>query len=733
MKLSKLYDRSKVLVLVTIVLASLAMMISYPFIHNTATDTTVDTTVDRSEEIYNTVFMSTLPRYYELMKKQTPDVQPYEVFLKEPTEETISKIGQPITDAIHDQLLSLNEQYARLTYYVYDQKSKAYITNAEDHVDILKDIGSKGDATYAWYLSFSFDDNGIISVQASNPNDHSASWISSQYQSSMRSLFSSSNMRLYTEYDDSGVYTVYFDEIKDSQLQTPKNTTFVFALTLDDMTKLFPVEVQASAYQSFYYREAIMPFYFLIFTGVALLIFLRYKGDPKELPLYPLFKKIPMELHAFLLFMSLPLISEIGGMMVESTMASEHMFFINGKANNLFGYIYLLVFENYLLWFLGYTYITYFMIAFKDMWKRKAWREYFATRRFLHWCRVKWHNTLDFVKQIDLTENDDKRIFVALSINFVVLSCFIMMWGFGLFFLLVYSLFLFVFAKKYMKSIRHDYANLLDVTKHIASGNLDNDIETDLGVFNDFKDHMVDIRTGFKEAVDEEVHSQRMKTELITNVSHDLKTPLTSIITYIDLLKKEDLSEEERKKYMDTLDRNSIRLKHLIEDLFEVSKANSGTMEVNCMNMDIVSLMRQVQVELEDQLHKKKLHIKNNFSDEKIMCYLDSQKTYRIFENLIGNIAKYAMKSTRVYVDIIDYEQRVDIILKNISAVEMNFDPEDITDRFTRGDASRNTEGSGLGLAIAKSFTELQGGTLRVSIDGDLFKVHLCFPKQTQE
>lgn len=733
MKLPNLCNKSKMLVLMTIVLASLCMMISYPFIHNSATDSVVDTSVDRSEAIYNTVFMSTLPRYYELMKKQTPDIQPYEVFLKEPSEETIRTIGQPITDSIHDQLLSLNEKYTRLSYYVYDQKSKAYITNDENHLGILKDIGSKGEAIYAWYLSFSFDDNGIISVQASNPNDHSASWISSQYQSSLRSLFSTSNMRLYSEYDDSGVYSVYFDEIKDSQLQTPKNTTFVFALTQADMIKLFPVDDQASIYQTFHYREAIMPFYFLIITGVALLIFLRYKGDPKELPLYSLFKMIPMELHAFLLFMSLPIVSEIGGMIVKSTFESEHIFLINGNASSLFGYIYLLVFENYLLWFLGYTYITYFIIAFKDMWKRKAWREYFATRRFLHWCRVKWHDTLDFVKQIDLTENDDKRIFVALSINFVVLSCFIMMWGFGLFFLLIYSLFLFVFAKKYMKSIRHDYANLLDVTKHIASGNLDNDIETDLGVFNDFKDHMVDIRTGFKEAVDEEVHSQRMKTELITNVSHDLKTPLTSIITYIDLLKNEDISEAERKKYMDTLDRNSIRLKHLIEDLFEVSKANSGTMEVNCMNMDIVSLMRQVQVELEDQLHKKKLHIKNNFSDEKIMCYLDSQKTYRIFENLIGNIAKYAMKSTRVYVDIIDYEQRVDIILKNISAVEMSFDPEDITDRFTRGDASRNTEGSGLGLAIAKSFTELQGGTLRVSIDGDLFKVHLCFPKQTQE
>lgn len=733
MKLPNLLTKTKSFVLITIALASLCMMLAYPFIHNSASVVTPNTTIDPSEELYDIVFSSTLPRYYELMKKQTPEVQPYEVFLKEPSEETIRTLGQPITDAIHDQLLYLKENYSLISYYVYDQKTNAYITNAEANLDILKDIGTKGDPVYAWYLSFSFDDNGIISIQASTPNDHSASWFSSQYQSATRALFSSSNMRLYTEYDDSGVYSIYFDEIKDSQLQTPKNTTFVFALTQDEMSKLFSIDNQSSSYDSYFYQEAIIPYYFLIFAGIALCIFLRFKADPMELPLYRWFKKIPMEVHAFLLFMTLPLVSEIGGLIVQSTVENQHIFLIHGNANSLFGYIYLLVFENYLLWFLGFTYITYFIIAFKDMWKRNAWREYFATRRFLHWCRVKWHNTLDFAKQIDLTENDDKRIFVALSINFVVLSFFIMMWGFGLFFLLVYSLFLFVFAKKYMKSIRHDYANLLDATKHIAGGNLDNDIETDLGVFNDFKDHMVDIRAGFKQAVEEEVHSQRMKTELITNVSHDLKTPLTSIITYIDLLKNDDLSESERKKYMETLDRNSIRLKHLIEDLFEVSKANSGTMNLDCMNMDIVSLMKQVQVELDGQLSKKKLRIKNNFSDEKIICYLDSQKTYRIFENLVGNIAKYAMKQTRVYVDITDYDNRVDIVLRNISAVEMDFDPEDITDRFTRGDASRNTEGSGLGLAIAKSFTELQGGTLRISIDGDLFKVHLCFPKQTQE
>lgn len=150
------------------------------------------------------------------------------------------------------------------------------------------------------------------------------------------------------------------------------------------------------------------------------------------------------------------------------------------------------------------------------------------------------------------------------------------------------------------------------------------------------------------------------------------------------------------------------------------------------MKVDIISLMKQVQVECEDALKKRKLSLRNTFSDDKIILLMDSQKTYRIFENLISNIGKYALRGTRVYIDIKDYESFVEISMKNISAQELNFDAKDITERFMRGDKSRNTEGSGLGLAIVKSFTELQGGTLNIQTDGDLFKVFLRFPKKTE-
>ena len=220
-----------------------------------------------------------------------------------------------------------------------------------------------------------------------------------------------------------------------------------------------------------------------------------------------------------------------------------------------------------------------------------------------------------------------------------------------------------------------------------------------------------------------------MKTELISNFSHDLKTPLTSIITYVDLLKKDDITEEERKLYIDTLDKKSQRLKFLIEDLFEVSKANSGNVKVNLVKVDIVELIKQSEFELEDKFNKSKLTVKNNFPEDKIVLSLDSQKTFRIFENLFNNVSKYAMENSRVYVDVIEDENEVTILIKNISADEMNFNSNEIIERFTRGDKSRNTEGSGLGLAIVKSFVELQNGRFNIDIDGDLFKAVIKFNK----
>ena len=220
-----------------------------------------------------------------------------------------------------------------------------------------------------------------------------------------------------------------------------------------------------------------------------------------------------------------------------------------------------------------------------------------------------------------------------------------------------------------------------------------------------------------------------MKTELITNVSHDLKTPLTAIITYVDLLKKEDLTEEQRQDYIRTLDKKSQRLKVLIEDLFEVSKATSDNIVMNFDDVDLVSLIKQVRLENEEKIEESTLDFRWNLPEEKCILTLDPQRTFRVIDNLIQNILKYSMPHSRVYIDMRDMEPEVRVSFKNMSAAEMNFSPEEITERFVRGDLSRNTEGSGLGLAIAQSFTELQKGTFQVETDGDLFKVTICWKK----
>ena len=341
------------------------------------------------------------------------------------------------------------------------------------------------------------------------------------------------------------------------------------------------------------------------------------------------------------------------------------------------------------------------------------------------WCRRIYQGLL----HIDLRDNASRVLLKLVLINFIILGFISLLWYWGLAALIIYSVILFLLLRKYVRKIQDQYQLLLQATNELAQGNLNGTIPEDLCVFEPFREEIDKIRTGFRKAVDEEVKSTKMKTDLITNVSHDLKTPLTAIITYVDLLKDPNLPAEDQKKYIQILDQKANRLKLLIEDLFEISKATSKTVQLNIVDVDIVSLLRQVKLELQDKIEATDLLFRWQLPEEKVVLPLDSQRTYRVFENLLVNITKYAMPHTRVYITMEDTENHVKISMKNISATELNFNPSEITERFVRGDASRNTEGSGLGLAIAKSFTELQGGRLEVFTDADLFTVEITFLK----
>lgn len=245
--------------------------------------------------------------------------------------------------------------------------------------------------------------------------------------------------------------------------------------------------------------------------------------------------------------------------------------------------------------------------------------------------------------------------------------------------------------------------------------------------FLNFAEDVANIQEGFKNAVDDAVKGERMKAELITNVSHDLKTPLTSIISYVELLKHEDLKNERAKGFIAVLYEKSYRLKHLIEDLIEASKASSGNLTVAKMRVDYKQLTLQAMGELEDKTNAAGLTFKLS-CDEPVFIDADGGHMWRILENLLSNVIKYAMRNSRIYVDIFKMDGYGVLVMKNISATPIDFDETRLTERFVRGDASRTTEGSGLGLSITQSLAEIQGGTFGIQVDGDLFKAIVSIP-----
>ena len=247
------------------------------------------------------------------------------------------------------------------------------------------------------------------------------------------------------------------------------------------------------------------------------------------------------------------------------------------------------------------------------------------------------------------------------------------------------------------------------------------------------EENLQSIQSGIQKAVDEQTRAERMKTELITNVSHDIKTPLTSIVNYVDLLEKEDIQPEKAKEYVDVLNRQSARLKKLTEDLVEASKASSGSLPVHLAPTDVNVLLSQLAGDYMEKLEDAQLEPIFRPAPSQPVIQADGQLLSRVLGNLFSNICKYAMPGTRVYFESAADENTVSLTFKNISKYELNIPAEELMARFVRGDRSRHTEGSGLGLSIAQSLTELQGGTFRLEIDGDLFKAVVTFPREQTE
>ena len=285
-----------------------------------------------------------------------------------------------------------------------------------------------------------------------------------------------------------------------------------------------------------------------------------------------------------------------------------------------------------------------------------------------------------------------------------------------------------IFIFRLLKAIA-DYDKIEEKLKEMYEGNNNDALERKefLPEFYQSVDYINDISNGFERAIQDRIKSERLKTELITNVSHDIKTPLTSIINYVDLLKKEDIRNEKANEYIEILDSKSQRLKKLIEDLVEASKVSTGNVKLQIEKINIVELLNQAIGEFEDKFEAKKLEILLEAKESEIYILADSRYMYRIVENLFSNISKYALENSRVYIDIIKKSNEVYIEMKNISKEKLNISAEELMQRFVRGDKSRTTEGSGLGISIAQNLTEIQKGVFNLKLDGDLFRVELIF------
>ncbi len=274
-------------------------------------------------------------------------------------------------------------------------------------------------------------------------------------------------------------------------------------------------------------------------------------------------------------------------------------------------------------------------------------------------------------------------------------------------------------------------SRLKDGVKKISCGELGYEISLDklVGDQRDIAKNINSIGEGMEAAVAKSVKSERLKTDLITNVSHDIKTPLTSIINYVELLKQENFEDAKVQRYIEVLEQKSQRLKTLTEDVVEASKVSSGNITLEYMNLNLAEMIQQVSGEFEERFQMRNLKEVLALPDEEVIIRADGRRMWRIFENIYNNAAKYAMEGTRIYAELAVEEQNARFSLKNISEQALNISADELTERFIRGDISRSTEGSGLGLSIAKTLAQMQGGIFELYLDGDLFKVTIKFPR----
>lgn len=401
-------------------------------------------------------------------------------------------------------------------------------------------------------------------------------------------------------------------------------------------------------------------------------------------------------------------------------------------ANSSLGYSHAVVTVIVTCLICGTYTMAWFLIGYLSLIRRiKAgtlWKNSLI-RKVLKWIGKCSGKLADFARAFSRNTAEKIKVLLVggafLFLQFLIIGCVFS--GAGVFLLALMAVDVAVMIFAIRKADGLDL--IMDGLKKISDGELQYKIKTDTltGKQKVMAEYINNIGGGLDAAVENSLKKERMQTELITNVSHDLKTPLTSIINYVDLMKRENPTDPKIQEYLRILDEKSQRLKVLTEDVVEASKASTGNIKLEMNDIDFVEMVQQVIGEFEEKFQEKNLTMMVHFTDEPSIIYADGQRMWRVLENVFGNVVKYAMEGTRVYAEISNRNKKVTFSLKNISAQPLNISADELTERFIRGDVARNTEGSGLGLSIAKSLTELQGGEFKLYLDGDLFKVMITF------
>ena len=606
-----------------------------------------------------------------------------------------------------------------MEYGVFDSEGKSLL---DETTELESTRLQRAQQYYAFWAEYDFSDEGELSaVQVSGKS------LTAQEEYDLESS--------YLNDAENAIYGGYVTEITE-----PAGVKVVYGMTSDSLASytetVYPQETGLYTLYTLSSFRDMFEILILVVIAAALLLPCIKRLDISEMKVF----RVPFEIPVLVLFFLMAAdVFWMTGSVVYSTVEGSRLSSGPGMLMNV------------LMWMCVFGIFFWAFTSLRAIIRMKGayWRERTLTRRLFRWIRYGegggkkiregtagmfrkakkfFADQYDALLHLDFQDRTNRMILKIVAVNFIILAIVCLFWFYGMLALIVYSILLFLFLRRFTKDLQDKYGLLLQSTNELAEGHLDVPIEGDMGLFNPIREELKKIQKGFKKAVEEEVKNERMKTELVTNVSHDLRTPLTAIITYTDLLKNET-DEEKRKEYIEVLEKKSLRLKVLIEDLFEISKAASKSVKMNYMKVDIVDLLKQVGLENDSRIREADLEFRWKLPEHKIVMWLDSQKTYRIFENLIVNITKYAMPHTRVYIEMTDGEKGVHISMKNVSAAELDFNVDEITDRFVRGDSSRNTEGSGLGLAIAKSFVELQHGMLKISTEADLFKADIALPK----